>query len=241
MKLCFVCSPKAVAQAARRELRARYGQASPHEADYLVAVGGDGTVLRALHMSLVHGRQPVFGMRTPGSVGALAGAYSAANLPQRLVHARGVPLHPLKAEVRTEERSDQTVLAINEVVFSRQRLQAAHVRVIADGCPHPLVIGDGLIVSTAIGSGGYNASAGGPLLSHVARRLALTAIALHPSSRWGNRLVAEDALIEIEIIHPEFRPVRLETNSTELSNELGARVTSCSDLQLTLLFDKLAC
>ena len=76
MKICFVASAKPVIQVALRELTCAYGQASARGADYFIAIGGDGTILRALDLALASERQPVFGMRTMGSVGALANAYS---------------------------------------------------------------------------------------------------------------------------------------------------------------------
>ena len=81
MKICFLASPKAAAQAARDALVARYGQASAQDADYLVAIGGDGTVLKALQLALVCGHRAVFGMRAEGSVGALANPYSGRISP----------------------------------------------------------------------------------------------------------------------------------------------------------------
>ena len=46
-------SPKRSAQTVLGELTNLYGQAPPSEADYIVARGGDVTVLQALHGTLV--------------------------------------------------------------------------------------------------------------------------------------------------------------------------------------------
>jgi NAD+ kinase len=240
MKICFVASAKPVAQIAMRALIFSYGQAPARNADYFVAIGGDGTVLRALDLALASERQPVLGMRTMGSVGALANAYSVQDLEQRLQEAQRIALYPLRAEALGDDGVDYTQLAINEVVFSRQRLQATKIQVVIDGRAQPIIIGDGVIVSTAIGSGGYNRAAGGPNLPYEAATLALTAIALHKRSEWSDMLVTDDALIEIEAQHPEYRPVRLETSTTEIRNVRRARITCCRHLQLTLLFDAVA-
>ena len=240
MKICFVASAKPVIQIALRELTSAYGQASARDADYFIAIGGDGTILRALDLALASERQPVFGMRTMGSVGALANSYSVQDLEQRLQQAQRIALYPLRAEVLGDDGVGYTQLAINEVVFSRQRLQAAKIQVFIDGREQPVIIGDGVIVSTPIGSGGYNRSAGGPNLPYNAATLALTAIALHKRSEWSNMLATDDALIEIEVRHPEYRPVRLETSTTEIRNVRRARITFCQDFKLTLLFDAMA-
>jgi NAD+ kinase len=240
MKICFVASAKPLVQSALRELTCAYGQASARDADYFIAIGGDGTILHALDLALACGRQPVFGMRIMSSVGALANAYSVQALEQRLQQAQRIALYPLKAEVLSDDGVEYTQLAINEVVISRQRLQAAKIQVAIDGREQPMIIGDGVIVSTPIGSGGYNRSAGGPNLPYDAARLALTAIALHKRSEWSNVLATNNALIEIEARHPEYRPARLETSTTEIRNVRRARITCCRDLQLTLLFDAVA-
>jgi NAD+ kinase len=60
MKIAFVASAKPAAQQALQEAIERYDQNNLSEAEYIVAVGGDGTTLRALYATL-HGRRiPVF-------------------------------------------------------------------------------------------------------------------------------------------------------------------------------------
>ncbi len=237
MKINFVSSPKHSAQAALQELTAIYGQVAVAEADYIVALGGDGTVLRGLHGALAGAHQPVFAMRLEGSLGALANRYSPQDLPERLHCARRVVLHPLKAEASCRGGHDQTVIAINEIVLSRQRLQAAKIRVTAAARELPMLIGDGLIIASAVGSSGYNHSAGGPCLPYTTSSLPLTAVALHRCSKWSNMVVDDATSVEIEVTDPEFRPVRLETSTTELRDVRSARVSCCRNLPLTLLFD----
>lgn len=238
MKICFLASLKAAAQAARDTLVARYGQTSAQDADCLVAVGGDGTVLKALQLAFACGHRAVFGMRVEGSVGALANPYSVEDLPQRLQSAQPIALHPLKAEPTSERGPGQPVFTINEVVLSRQRLQTTRIGVRIADRAFPMVVGDGLIVSTAIGSGGYNRSAGGPLLAHDAPTLALTAIAPDTRAKWRNITVANSSVIEIEVASSKFRPVRLETSDLELRDLQRVRIECCRHVRLPLLFDR---
>ena len=237
MKICFVSSPKHSAQAALRELTAIYGQVAVADADYIVTLGGDGTVLRGLHGALASARQPVFAMRLEGSLGAWTNRYSFQDLPQRLQCARRVVLYPLKAEARCMGGHDQTVISFNEIVFSRQRLQAAKIQVTAGARELPMLIGDGLIIASAVGSGGYNCSAGGPCMPYSASKLPLTAVALHPCSKWINTVVDDATCVEIEVRDPEFRPVRLETSTTEIKDVQRARLSCCRNSPLALLFD----
>src|SRR5688572_9314172 len=96
MTIAFIGSPRLGAQALEH-LRSRYGQADLSEADYIVAVGGDGTVLRALHAGLSAHGKPVFAMRGEGSLGYLCNRYAADGLHDRLAAARRIVVRPLEA------------------------------------------------------------------------------------------------------------------------------------------------
>jgi NAD+ kinase len=238
MKIAFLASAKPPAQQALSELVQRYGQSDLSQADYVVAIGGDGTALRALHAVLLTTRKPVFAMRAAGSLGLLANRFELAGLPQRLQMARTVTLHPLKADAEHAGGASTTVLAINEIVLMRQRLQAAKLRVAATGgaCLAHLV-GDGLLVATPIGSTGYNRSAGGPVLPQESSLLALTGLAVHRRSDWSNTIVSNSATIEVEVLEPAHRPVRLETSLQEVTDVSRVRISCDRDTDLQLLFD----
>ena len=68
-KLAFKASSEPAAQRAVAELRQRYPEVALEHADVLVALGGDGFMLRTLHR--LQGRRiPVYGMKC-GTVGFL--------------------------------------------------------------------------------------------------------------------------------------------------------------------------
>ena len=48
-KIAFVASPVPIAQSARADLAARYGDVAQEKADVIVALGGDGFMLQTLH------------------------------------------------------------------------------------------------------------------------------------------------------------------------------------------------
>jgi NAD+ kinase len=121
----FLGSGRATTQQAAQQLISRYGQCDIAAASYIVAIGGDGTALRALQAALPTAGKPVFAMRLPGSVGALGNAFDLANLDERLQAARRISIRPLKAEATLVAGGTVTALGINEIVVSRQALQAA--------------------------------------------------------------------------------------------------------------------
>ena len=93
MKICFVSFPLDRNLKAQTELVDRYGNCSPEDADYIVALGGDGFILKSLHDYLKINK-PIFGMNF-GSVGFLMNEYSIDNLDSRLAKAQLTKLRPL--------------------------------------------------------------------------------------------------------------------------------------------------
>jgi NAD+ kinase len=69
MKAHFFAAETDQAQEAYKTLVRLYGDTPLEKADVVVALGGDGSMLRALHDSITHSK-PVFGMNR-GSVGFL--------------------------------------------------------------------------------------------------------------------------------------------------------------------------
>jgi NAD+ kinase len=236
MKICFVASPRPAAQDIVRQLADRYGQCDLPAADYVVVVGGDGTVLKALHSTLTTPGKPVFAMRLGGSRGILANRLDLSGLPDRLQSARRIALRPLRAQARDTSGRSKTIYGINEIALVRQRLQAAHLTVTMDGARTlPGIVGDGLVVATPIGSTGYNQSIGGPELPLDLPLLALTGISVSRVSRWADRVVDDSTVIEVAVQEPQYRPVRLETNLEEFFELAEARITCSRDVGAVLL------
>ena len=68
-RIAFVASPAPEARNALTRLTKRYGNIKPDKADVVVALGGDGQMLRSLR-NLMHTGTPVYGMHR-GTVGFL--------------------------------------------------------------------------------------------------------------------------------------------------------------------------
>ncbi|HEX7340633.1 MAG TPA: NAD(+)/NADH kinase, partial [Rhodanobacteraceae bacterium] len=131
LKLAFVASASEKARVACTTLQAKFGGVAPEAADVVVALGGDGFMLRALHAQLGHGL-PVYGMKL-GRVGFLMNRYLADGLPGRIAAAHPAVLHPLEMQVTREDGSSATALAFNEISLLRQTNQAAHIEVALNG------------------------------------------------------------------------------------------------------------
>ncbi len=103
-KIHFVASHVGEAQTTLAKLQRQYGQAELEVADVIVALGGDGFMLRTLHRFLPAGL-PVYGMKI-GDVGFLMNRFREDELLERLNEADVVELNPLCMIAVTEaERS----------------------------------------------------------------------------------------------------------------------------------------
>ena len=132
-KLAFVSSEREEAKAARKALIAKYGNHDAAHADAIIALGGDGFMLRTLrrNMPLVRRGLPVYGMNK-GTVGFLMNEYSEEALLERLSAAEPATVKPLKMTA-TGAGGTFEELAFNEVSLYRQSQQAAHIKISVDG------------------------------------------------------------------------------------------------------------
>ncbi|HEY5154063.1 MAG TPA: NAD(+)/NADH kinase, partial [Acidimicrobiales bacterium] len=91
-RIACVASDSDQAQEALAEISRRYDLVDPAEADVIVALGGDGFLLRVMHQHLGLGL-PVFGMNR-GTVGFLMNEYRPDGLEARVADAAGRRIHP---------------------------------------------------------------------------------------------------------------------------------------------------
>jgi len=235
-KIGFIAAGTETAQQALTELRARYGHVPPEEAELIVALGGDGFMLRTLHRFMSR-QVPVFGMHR-GSVGFLMNEYHPDALEERLENARPVRLHPLHMTARTLAGETIEALAINEVSLLRETRQTAKLRIRIDGIVRlDELICDGVLVATPAGSTAYNLSAHGPIIPMGAPILALTPISPFRPRRWRGALLPHTAHIEFEILESSKRPVSSVADFTEVRDVSHVQVREDREVALNLLFD----
>jgi NAD+ kinase len=152
--------------------------ADTFDADVVVAIGGDGTVLEAARRALPHGL-PVIGVNA-GNVGFLAeiqpGGVTAGLAA--LKEGRYTISERMTLAASTETGVDFD--ALNDVVVEKDISQnIIRVAVSVDGEHLVEYRADGVIVASPTGSTAYNFSAGGPLIDPALRALSVTAVAPH--------------------------------------------------------------
>lgn len=236
LKLAFVSSLSPDAVSAKADLERRYGAAPPADADVVVALGGDGLMLRTLHQFMDVGK-PIYGMHR-GSVGFLMNDFAVEGLEQRIAEAETAVIHPLTMEAVDIGGTTHRRLAINEVSLFRTTYQAAKLRIVVDGRVrmHELVC-DGVLAATPAGSTAYNLSAHGPILPLGSHLLALTPISAFRPRRWRGALLPEEAAIGIDVLEPESRCVNAAADHQEVANVRSVSVAVNMDRTLRLMFD----
>ena len=143
--------------------------------DAVLALGGDGTILRAAPYAPEG--TPVLGINL-GSKGFLAAA--EADEMEGALRALLEGSLPLETRPLLMADGNPALLALNEIALlrlGRQRLVAVRVRVNGEevGCYRA----DGFLVSTPTGSTGYSLSAGGPIILPGTRCLLLIPVCAH--------------------------------------------------------------
>ncbi|MBE9477570.1 MAG: NAD kinase [Proteobacteria bacterium] len=235
-KINFVASDADDAFASLNILSAKYGNVPMHDADIIVALGGDGLMLQTLH-DTQHLPTPVYGMNR-GSVGFLMNAYSQDDLMARLAHAEEAVIHPLRMLAHCVNGENIEALAINEVSLLRQGPQAAKLRILVDGRVRmEELICDGALVSTPAGSTAYNYSSHGPILPIGADILALTAMAAFRPRRWRGALLPMSARVRFDVLEADKRPVSAVADGKEALNVLSVEIFNEPNVSHRILFD----
>jgi NAD+ kinase len=177
------------------------GQA--RDADIVVVLGGDGTVLRALHevigtdtpvLAINYGR---VGFLTTANADRLEEAATAA-----FTGAYEVVSLPTVELVRGGERIG---LAVNDVVVtSALHGRMAHVRWWVNDVWLGEVGCDGVVIATPAGSTAYSLSAGGPVMNWGLESFCVTFVAPHSLAArslvlaQGHRVVIENASVDLD-------------------------------------------
>lgn len=235
-RIAFLASDVPVAQTARAALVGRYGNAAPRDADVIVALGGDGFMLRTLH-GTQHLNVPVYGMNR-GTIGFLMNAYSETDLLDRLAVAEEEVINPLAMRAMDRAGQEHTALAINEVSLLRAGPQAAWLKITVDGRVRLAeLVCDGALLATPAGSTAYNYSAHGPILPIGADVLALTAIAAFRPRRWRGALLPKTAQVRFDVLDPDKRPVMADADSISISDIDWVEIRSEPSISHRILFD----
>lgn len=192
------------------------------QADLVVTIGGDGTILHAARNALER-QTPVLGINT-GRVGFMA-ALEVNELDKlsRLVTGDFDIDSRLTLEIRVSG-SDEIHYALNDAVISKGAIsKTIDVHLACDGMSVTHYRADGLIVSTPTGSTAYALSAGGPVIDPRIACIGVTPVCSH--SLISRPMVFEaDAKLSVTPSHLSGKNAYLTIDGLHII-QLGAGVT----------------
>jgi NAD+ kinase len=195
--------------------------ALPAQADMLVVLGGDGTLLAMAKAIAESGHDvPILAVNF-GSLGFLT-EITRPELHEALdTILAGRASYDLRMMLSaTAVGSGASHMALNDVVFSRTALSRMIELSVSVGDQFVTAVkADGLIVATPTGSTAYNLAAGGPIVHPAMDALVLTPIAPHTLS---NR----------PIVIPAEREVRVTSTSSNAGDEVYVTMDGQTGLPL---------
>ena len=173
----------------------------PKDADCVMVLGGDGTIIQAAR-ELAETGVPILGVNL-GTVGFLAEvelvhiykAIDAVMAGKYKLEKRFM----LKGSVIKDAKIVYEANALNDIVVARGNLvRAISTTVYIDGNPVSSLHGDGIIVTTPTGSTGYNLSAGGTIILPDAEVFGIHPICPHSLNSRGV-ITSSAAKIDIDV------------------------------------------
>lgn len=173
--------------------------------DFLVSLGGDGTLLSLVRRS--HGYdKPVVGINA-GNLGFLADVMidDVEVFLEQLIsdEYRIDERMMIEGYVQRKEGKKEPFFAFNDVVMTRPAVsKMATIYASIEGERFNTYRGDGLIIATPTGSTAYNLASGGPVIYPLTQALIMTPIMAHSLTQ---RPLVVPADFTIELSSPEER------------------------------------
>ncbi len=146
-------------------------------ADFLISVGGDGTLLSVVRKSFKYDK-PVLGINL-GTLGFLTDI-SMHQLPNFIKDLKN-NIYKIDGRMMIEGSVNlNKFVAFNDIVISRKSISSM-IKIAAkiDGKHFNSYFGDGVIISTPTGSTAYNLSVGGPIVYPLTEAFIVTPVAPH--------------------------------------------------------------
>jgi len=170
------------------------------KSDFLVSLGGDGTLLSLVRRSYKYNK-PVLGINA-GTLGFLADITidDVDNFLNQLINGeyRIDNRMMMEGSITTKEGEKNPFFALNDVVLTRAAIsKMVKINASIDGEWFNTYRGDGLIISTPTGSTAYNLAAGGPVMYPLTNAFIMTAVSAHSLTNQRPLVVPSDFTIEL--------------------------------------------
>jgi NAD+ kinase len=183
--------------------------------DFVIALGGDGTALAALHAAAPASR-PVLGIAC-GSIGVLTSVDSEQLDSALELALAGDWLPQALPGLNIDAGAANLTVAINDVAVVRDGTGQVITDIRIDGEVYARTAGDGVIVATPLGSSAYTMAAGGPILLPETDAMVVTPLARHGGVS-PPLVVGPESRIGL-LVEPGYGGCRFEVDGQELAVE----------------------
>lgn len=183
------------------------------DVDLIACIGGDGTFLNMAHKCNFP-TSPIIGINTghlgffqevlPSDLNEFMEIYTAGNYSLQTIK-------PIAADIYCEDEVYRHY-GLNEIMIRGPHTHITHLSVEIDGITVQDFCGDGILVSTNVGSTAYNYSLGGSIVAPELDVLQMTPIA--PSNTNAYRC------FHSSVIYPSHKKVTLITENNTKTDEL---------------------
>ncbi len=148
--------------------------------DLIVALGGDGTILKIIGDAAEH-QTPVVGINL-GHLGFLAQAErDDTDVFDKISNGdfSVIPVMLLEARIIKKDKPSDPVIALNDIILRGKDAKIISLEAEVDGTVAHRYLADGIIVSTSTGSTAYSLSCGGPIVHQALDCMILTPVCPH--------------------------------------------------------------
>jgi NAD+ kinase len=183
--------------------------------ELVLALGGDGTALAALHAAAA-ASSPVLGVAC-GSIGMLT-SVPADVLSAALDHVAAGNWEPRRLPALEIAAGPAGMrFAINDFAMIRNGTGQVITEIRVDDELWARTAGDGLVVATPLGSSAYTMAGGGPILAPGVEGIVVTPLAQHGGVT-PPLVAAPDSRVHV-LIHPGYGGSRFEIDGQEVATE----------------------
>ncbi|MEX0961965.1 MAG: NAD(+)/NADH kinase [Simkaniaceae bacterium] len=187
----------------------------PDEIDFLISMGGDGTMLQIAH-TYHEFEAPILGINL-GHLGFMADVPIPDIYPSLQDLINGAYNVEERLMLEAESHHGETTFAVNDFVIHRARnTSIVSIGLHVDGIYLNTFEADGVIIATPNGSTAYSLAAGGPIISPYLDAIAVTPICSHTIS---NRPILLPPNSEIQLQYlSDYDPVEFIADGVERFN-----------------------
>ena len=207
--------------------------------DIFLVLGGDGFLLRCLHKYYKY-NIPFFGINY-GNLGFLLNNKNVLknNLIKIIEEAQIVNINPLRNIIVDLNDKEFNDISINELTLIRNVYKTCNIDIkINNKDILKNYCGDGLVISTPIGSTAYNSSVGSPIISYKSNNIILSSISPFRPRTFRNAILQNDIELEFNINYNKDRRVSAHVDFIEYKDIKYAKTFIDKNINIKLLFDK---